>query len=83
MVKSVDELKDLIIWLKSQRVKSLKLGEVTVELSDYAFIESLSDEAPAPADKTSQKPETDGTLDQSALFGDTDDDAVLYHSSRS
>lgn len=43
MIKSIEELKDLILWAKAQKVKSLKLGEIIVELSDLALIEDIQE----------------------------------------
>lgn len=44
MVKTVEELKDLIEWAKKTRVKSLKIGEIEVQMSDLAFIDQLGDD---------------------------------------
>lgn len=43
MIKSVAELKELIIWAKSQKVKSLKIGEIAVEISELATLEGIQD----------------------------------------
>lgn len=42
MVKTIEELKALIIWAKSQKVKHLKLADIEITLSDYALIEDLA-----------------------------------------
>jgi hypothetical protein len=39
MIETVEELKALISWLKEQKVKRLKLGDVEVEISDIAFVD--------------------------------------------
>ena len=82
MVTNVQELKDLIIWLKANRVKSLKIGDVAVEMSDYAHIESLSE---APAEQVSKTSAKQNELDEQLVSGDISDDdlANLFHSSRS
>jgi hypothetical protein len=43
MIKTVSELKEFIVWAKSQKVKSVKLGDIHVELSDLALISDLQD----------------------------------------
>ena len=43
MVKDISELKELIMWAKSMKVKSLKLGDTQFELSDLALVEGLQD----------------------------------------
>lgn len=43
MITNISELKDLILWAKSQKVKSLKLGDITFELSDLALVEGLTE----------------------------------------
>ncbi len=52
MIKDVNDLKDIIIWAKAQKVKSLKIGEISFDLSDLALVEGL-------AEFDSSKPSTD------------------------
>lgn len=41
MFKNVEELRDFILWAKSEKLKRIKVGEVEVEISDYALAEDL------------------------------------------
>jgi hypothetical protein len=41
MVNNIEELKNLILWCKEQKVKSLKVAEYSFELSNLALIEDL------------------------------------------
>lgn len=41
MVNNIEELKNLILWCKEQKVKSLKVAEYSFELSDLALVEDL------------------------------------------
>lgn len=42
MIKDLEQLKDLILWAKKEKVKSLSISDIKIEISDLAFIESLS-----------------------------------------
>jgi CO dehydrogenase/acetyl-CoA synthase delta subunit len=42
MVNNIEELKNLIIWAKEQKVKSFKIADIHIELSDLALVESLT-----------------------------------------
>ena len=42
MVTNIEELKKLIIWCKEQKVKAVKLADISFELSDLALVENLS-----------------------------------------
>jgi len=46
MIKNIAELKQLIQWAKDNKVKSINLGDIKFELSDFAYIEGaeLTDE---------------------------------------
>lgn len=83
MIKTVEELKELIEWAKKARVKSLKVHGVEVELSDYAFIEQLNDApevvaaasdvsvAPKTPDWTAGTPAEDSKAEEEDLFWST------------
>jgi CO dehydrogenase/acetyl-CoA synthase delta subunit len=42
MVNNIEELKNLIIWAKEQKVKSFKIADIHIELSDLALVENLT-----------------------------------------
>jgi hypothetical protein len=42
MVNNIEELKKLILWCKSEKVKTLKIADMSFELSDLALVESLT-----------------------------------------
>ncbi len=42
MFKSAQDLKEFILWCKSQKVKSFKNTDIQFELSDLSFLEELS-----------------------------------------
>jgi hypothetical protein len=48
MITNVNDLKDLIIWAKSQKLKSLKLADVTFEFSELAHIEDIQSQPNIP-----------------------------------
>lgn len=47
MVNNIEELKNLILWCKEQKVKSLKVAEYSFELSDLALVESFQSQEEA------------------------------------
>jgi hypothetical protein len=52
MVKSIEELKNLIIWAKEQKLKSLKLADIHIEISDLALVESLNNQVNETSEQT-------------------------------
>jgi hypothetical protein len=43
MIANVDELKELITWARSQRLKSVSINGISFEFSEFAHVESLPD----------------------------------------
>ncbi len=41
MVKDINELKNLILWCKSEKVKSIRLADISFELSDLALVQDM------------------------------------------
>lgn len=80
MIKSMDELKDLVAWAESQGLKQLKVGDVEFAFSDYQLAKRVIEEAsalttaPTTEVKDSSKPMTDP--DAKDIFDDPD----LFHS---
>lgn len=81
MINSVTELQDLILWLKSEKVKSLKIGEIHVELSDYALLESFADET-APVSAAEPKNAQENWTEEVPPAADKVDDEDLFWSTR-
>lgn len=42
MFKNTEDLKDFIIWSKSQKIKRIKLDAIEVEFSDIAHLENIN-----------------------------------------
>ena len=82
MVNSVKELQELIIWLKSEKVKSLKIGEIHVELSDYALIESITEESAAAVASTPEAKSTNQTWTEAAPTLTREEEEELFWSTR-
>jgi hypothetical protein len=40
MINNIEQLKELILWAKNEKVKSFKVDNVAVEISDLAFFEA-------------------------------------------
>lgn len=85
MIKTVEELKELIEWAKKTRVKTFKVGEIEVHLSDYAFIEGLnepSEPSVVPAPDVSAPTKTPDWTAGSAAEDNKADDEDLFWSTR-
>ena len=86
MIKDINELKELILWAKSERVRTLSVGNIAFELSDLALSESLM-ELTANEGKP-EKPQKELSNLSSQLMIDTENmskeelEDLLYHSSR-
>lgn len=82
MMLSIQDVKDLVVFARSQKVKTLQIGDVKIEISDYAFIEDVSNSA-VPV---SQKEESDNPkiwVDEKENLSQQEYDELLFHSSNS
>jgi hypothetical protein len=78
---TTQELKDLILWAKDNKVKSISAFGAAFELSDLAFIENLQDlGSPEPEKDLSVPPKSNKLPDGNTQ--PTEDDELLYWSSR-
>lgn len=82
MLENISELKELILWAKKQKVKSLKLGTTEFELSDIALIEDLPDigSEQVKASDLSVPPSSPRLPDGNAQ--PTDEEELLFWSAR-
>jgi len=77
MISNIDQLKNLIMWCKDQKVKKLDLGDVKFEISEIDFI---PEEAQVPLTSTTGPYNTETLVDTLEEEGDWHDDPDLYHS---
>ncbi len=78
MIKNLDELKILIEWCRSRKIKKLEVGDIKFEISELDFI-------PEEAEKKSNLGEYNtetlvDTLNQSSQS--SEDDELLYWSTK-
>lgn len=71
MIKSVQELKDLILWAKEQRISEFHINDVKITFSPLAFVDALSAQSDAEMVKVLKN-----------LGEDTEDEEILFHSAR-
>jgi len=76
MFKTVQELQDFILWAKAEKVKRLKIGDVEVEISDYALVEDLMTIQSQTKSSTEPQKNTDPNKNQ------TEEDDLLMWSAR-
>jgi hypothetical protein len=43
MLSKIEDLKELVVWAKSQKIKSLKIGEISFEFSELSHLDALPD----------------------------------------
>lgn len=80
MMLSIEDLKDLVVFSRQHKVKSLKIGDVIIEMSDYGFIEDVSKPIEVPPEEilTSNKNWVDDVQQPSP----EEDEELLFHSSK-
>ncbi len=76
---TTSELKELILWMKANKVKKFKNSEVEFELSDLAFIDELN-----PAQPVKEMPlgSNSDMLDTEKPLTKEEEDELLFWSSR-
>lgn len=77
---SIEDLKDLVVFSRQHKVKSLKIGDVIIEMSDYGFIEDVSKPIEVPPEEilASNKNWVDDVQQPSP----EEDEELLFHSSK-
>ena len=80
MQLSINELKDLIIWARNQKVKILEVSGIKVEFTELAFIDQVqgldTGHGPNPEVTASTKTFSDDANEEEL------DEALLFHSSQ-
>lgn len=72
MFKDISELKEFILWAKQEKIQALKVDNVEIAFSAYAFLDPVAAElAPAPT-----RPPTQAEIE--ALVKEEQD--LLFHS---
>lgn len=81
MIKTVEELKDLIIFAREQKLKTLKIGEISLEISDLAHVQDLSNVPELGTSKNTAVTASFGGLLDELSEQDSDNEDLLFHSS--
>lgn len=80
MLKTVAELKELILWAKAEGIKSLKVGDIEMQVSDYEFAKQIMEqEAVQVAPSKSEAKNTEKTMIDT--LNEASDEELLYLSS--
>lgn len=82
MVKDINELKNLILWCKSERVKSIKIADISFELSDMALTEDMTSIEDAIINEDKHTVIQKDLIDSAEPSDDGDDDEALFWSTR-
>ena len=75
-----EEIKGLIVWSKSQKLKKMHLAGIEFEFSDYAFLEQLAESDVKDQESSSRSTKTmaeSGNPEQQSA----EDDELLFWSS--
>lgn len=59
MFKDIEQIKSFIIWAREQKIKKIKLKGIEVEISDLAFIDSLTTQSQAINSTNSEQNQQD------------------------
>ncbi len=82
MFKTTKELKEFIVWAKSQGIQQVSVGKVVVVFSPYALAESAIDGL-GNAEKTpDEHKDTSKTLIDTSKSTSSDDEDLLYYSAQ-
>jgi hypothetical protein len=81
MVKDINELKNLILWAKEQKIKSMKIADVHFELSDLALVQDMVSIEDAILNENKSTVVQKDLIDSEAPEASDDED--LYWSTRS
>lgn len=71
MFKNLEEVRSLIAWAKTQKIRRLKLGELEVDISELAYVDDL----------TTNIPTVESIEPKSAAEQAKEDEKLLYWSS--
>lgn len=78
MFKTVKDLQDFIIWAKQEKIAVLKVDNVEIHMSPYAFIDGLSSQTPVKTETAKQ----DVELELDPPLSKEEEDEILFHSAR-
>ncbi len=84
MFKTVAQLKEFILWAKSQKVQEVHVGKIVVVFSPYALAEAALDEPnmyDAPRPPTEERDTSKTLVDDLGEMPDNEED-LLFHSSK-
>ena len=75
MFKSVDEVKNFVLWCKENKLKSFKINDIQFEISELSFLpeENMTEQKPADMSQT---------LGDDLNLSDEEFDDILFHSTR-
>lgn len=79
MINDLEELKYFVEWCRSTGVKSMAIGDVKFELSDYALIQNIQGLDPQSAPLTDN--ESTSTSTKTLVDTSDEDEKDLYWSS--
>ena len=65
MFKTTQELQDFILWCQQAKIKAVKVGDMEVQFSDLAFIDTISQIAQEAEERATSKTMVDTAPDES------------------
>lgn len=83
LLLSLDDIKDLIRFAKSEKVKKLQVGNVNFELSDYALIEGIAEYQPTESQQKEETFSTKNMVDTNVSEQNQEENDLLFWSSNS
>lgn len=83
MFKTVDQLKEFIIWAKKQKVQEVHVGKVVILFSTLALTEDLTSEPDYEPKPTTEERDTSKTLVDDEPEQPDNEEELLFYSSNS
>lgn len=85
MMLNIEDIKDLAEFARKLKVKTLQIGDVKIEMSDYAFVEDISNQESQgkPAATSEEKDSPKLWADEREDLSQDEYDELLFHSSNS
>lgn len=87
MIKTVNELKELLTWAKNEGIKTIEVGDIKAEFSDLALTMNLLPESVSELQgnsKPSKEISSKNTelMTDGSLLSPEEEEELLFHSSR-
>ena len=82
--ENIEEIKEFLVWAKSERIKKIEVAGISAEFSDLAFVGDFADlsndKSTTTAELSSSTTPTD--IQEEPVNNEETDEDLLFHSAR-